>query len=392
MLGAVTAGALISINRASRSLATFQEKEAIEDMRNRIRMGLDCQKTATVVGATCPGTPIQLRTPGDGVLIQIPAGSVYTQEGSTKLQAFCTGSTEKSVNVQYLTAEPGATWKNLFDGVPIVCKNSIFPLPTCTLTATPNPVATGLPTVIGIMAQNASSATIAGQNATVPNGAVTVTPGALGMNTIVATVNGPGGTNTCQIGVNVLAPSCTLDAVPDTVVVNTPTTVTITVQNATSATIGGAAVTVPTGSRTFTYATAGPRTIVGTVAGPFGAATCQVTVTVDPPACTGIQNIGNGSPFAIRNFVNTTVGWNAIPPSNSAPRYHSPTATRICQLTGYRTRLISFNDVAPPYQSRTGWHSPGDERLSYWNGAGWTTQSATSLGNRWMSNVRCGCP
>ncbi len=91
------------------------------------------------------------------------------------------------------------------------------------------------------------------------------------------------------------APTCTLTANPNSIALGATSTVSIVTTNATSATIQGQSVSVPTGQLPVTPTAAGVTTVQGTVQGANGTSgSCQTTLTVTntppppppPPTCT----------------------------------------------------------------------------------------------------------
>jgi hypothetical protein len=170
-------------------------------------------------------------------------------------------------------------------GVNATCSNQPNP-PSCSLTASPTSIAIGQNSTLTISAQNATSATINGQPITLPSGQLTVTPTVTGTQTYQGTITGQGGNASCNVAVTVTspqptAPSCSLVATPNNVKLGDSLNLQLTAQgNATSATIDGNTVAIPSGSQTLTPTAEGTYTSNGTVTGPGGSGSCTVTYSV----------------------------------------------------------------------------------------------------------------
>ncbi len=126
--------------------------------------------------------------------------------------------------------------------------------PSCQLTANPSSVKQGEGLSLMLAAINATSADIDGTPVNVPNGEKRITPTSSGSS--VATVkNAQGLSATCRADYTVMnnppppsTPSCVLTAIPKTVQVGQPVTLSLQSTNANYASIDGNSVSIPNGS------------------------------------------------------------------------------------------------------------------------------------------------
>lgn len=198
-------------------------------------------------------------------------------------------------------------------GVNATCTNQA-PVPTCTLTASPSTISLGQNVTLTLTAQNATSATVGGQSASVPSAQISVTPSATGTATYQASVAGLGGSGNCSASVSITsaqatAPTCTLTASPNPVKLGSPLTLQLTAQgNATSAAIDGGSVAIPSGNKTLTPAAAGTYTSNATVTGPGGSGTCTISYTVATDVSpTNTPNLAVVSSYCGENTLQTDI-------------------------------------------------------------------------------------
>jgi hypothetical protein len=164
---------------------------------------------------------------------------------------------------------------------------------TCNLTATPSSVQVGQAVTLTLTTQNATAATINGATANPAGDTKNVTTSATGTFTANATVNGPGGPGSCSAQYTVTnlpppppdAPTCTVTATPQEVTIGDPVTLQLTVTSpagtATSASINGVAVAIPTGTSVVTPSDKGDVSVKGFVSGPKGSNNCYAWYHVD---------------------------------------------------------------------------------------------------------------
>jgi hypothetical protein len=165
-------------------------------------------------------------------------------------------------------------------------------VPSCTLSANPNSVGYNGSSTLTWTSNNATSASIdQGIGSVAINGSYGVS-GLTATRTYTMTVNGTGGSATCQATVAVSqqpqVPSCTLSANPNSVNYNGSTILTWTSNNATSASIDNGVGSVAVNGSYGVSGLTGTRTYTMTVNGNGGTATCQATVTVSQqslPSC-----------------------------------------------------------------------------------------------------------
>jgi Tfp pilus assembly protein PilE len=103
------------------------DRASAEELRQYIRMGLDCDATKAATPASCAASRlIALKRTGTSTidLVQIPTGNKYTAIGNYSLKAYCTGAA-LTYNVDFASTpkNPRAAikWETLFK-IPIVCK------------------------------------------------------------------------------------------------------------------------------------------------------------------------------------------------------------------------------------------------------------------------------
>jgi len=66
----------------------------------------------------------------------------------------------------------------------------------------------------------------------------------------------------------------------------------------------------------------------------------------------------------------------------------SASAARICWCQGYGT----VSNHSDSWNGRTGYTSPGNNTLGYWNGSKWIIGNAETLGNKWLATLNCASP
>jgi len=183
--------------------------------------------------------------------------------------------------------------------------------PSCTISANPTNVPFGGSTTVNWSSNNATSATLTDAGPVGTSGSFTF--GNITNNrTFTLTVNGPGGSATCQTSVSSTqqqqTPSCSIFANPSSVNFGGSTTVTWNSNNANSAILTDIGSVSTSGSQTFSNIT-GTRTFTLVVSGPGGTNTCQTTVhtqTQQAPSCTISAN-----PTLVPFNGSTTVTWNS---------------------------------------------------------------------------------
>jgi len=176
------------------------------------------------------------------------------------------------------------------NGTPAHCQNGPPPPPsTCSLTANPTTVQSGQSVTLTLATQNATSATINGSPANAAGDTKVITTSATGSFTVPATVNGPGGPGNCSATYTVTsgpaqAATCALAASPTQVQSGQNVTLTLTTQNATSATINGAPANAAGDTKVIPTSATGVFTPQANVNGPGGPGSCSATYTVTSPS------------------------------------------------------------------------------------------------------------
>lgn len=153
------------------------------------------------------------------------------------------------------------------------------PQPTITLSAQPNSVLPGTPTVLTWTTSNATSVTIAGVGTFPPSGSVQVSP--TSTSTYTASATGPGGTTPSSTTVTVsqnAPPVISLNAQPNDIAIGATAVLSWTTTNATSVNIPGLGAFPANGSTKVTPSTT--TTYTATATGVGGTANAQTTVTV----------------------------------------------------------------------------------------------------------------
>lgn len=178
-------------------------------------------------------------------------------------------------------------------GVNQVCGGTdpVEPAPSCSLTANPSEIKLGSALVLNFIGQGKiTAAAIDGESITFPTGTKTLTPTTLGTFTARATVTGPGGSNTCATNYTVKAqdplppsaPTCSLTASPETVLLGNSVTIEMmTSGQVTAASIDGTSVSFPMGKKIVTPTMKGTFTANGSVSGPGGSSFCRASYTVE---------------------------------------------------------------------------------------------------------------
>ncbi len=192
-------------------------------------------------------------------------------------------------------------------------------VPSCTLSANPNSVSYNGSSTLTWTSNNATSASIDnGVGSVAVNGSYGVS-GLTSSRTYTMTVNGTGGTATCQATVTVnqqSLPSCSISANPSIVQYGGSSTLNWSSNNATSATIDSIGSVATNGSYYLSNIT-GSRTYTMTVYGNGGTATCQTTVSTtqyqNQPSCTISAN-----PTYLQNGGSTYLTWNSYNASSAS--------------------------------------------------------------------------
>ena len=104
----------------------ISDRAALEDLRQYIRIGLNCPATTAVAPSSCNSTRdvalMPALTGADALVAEKTSHVPYTVIGKYTLKAYCTGN-PKTYNVKYTTGSSTSeslTWKTLFN-IPIVC-------------------------------------------------------------------------------------------------------------------------------------------------------------------------------------------------------------------------------------------------------------------------------
>lgn len=101
----------------------IENRAIIEELRQYIRLSMDCSETRIASLKTCTATTsVALKRPNPGApdVVQIPVGKTYTKIGKFNLKAECLNN-PFTYNVSYSTTPEVATsWNELFK-IPIVC-------------------------------------------------------------------------------------------------------------------------------------------------------------------------------------------------------------------------------------------------------------------------------
>lgn len=168
------------------------------------------------------------------------------------------------------------------------CSDQPEPEPTCILKAYPQTVKVNETVTLTITTEGkVDEAMINGSPVTNPTGQSTATPTTVGNHKAHGMVKGPGGQGHCETSYtaedNPLppAPTCTLTAIPDEVILGNSVTLEINTQGqVTSAYIENESVSFPTGEKIVTPTSLGTFTAPGRVQGPGGAGNCSATYTV----------------------------------------------------------------------------------------------------------------
>lgn len=102
-------------------------------------------------------------------------------------------------------------------------------------------------------------------------------------------------------------------------------------------------------------------------------------------------SIGQGNPFAVREFVNSRASLFGLPtvPMTNALAKDSATANQICRMAGYKT-VQSVACESPEYGGRCSYTSTIDNGMSRWNGSSFVS-SIPATGS-WISSLVCTDP
>ncbi len=153
--------------------------------------------------------------------------------------------------------------------------------PSCTISATPSLVSYGGSSTLVWSSNNATSATITDLGSTGLSGSYALS-NITANKTYTMTVTGPGGTSQCSTDIfvsSVPAPTCTINAIPNSVPYGGSSTIVWSSTGATSAYISGIGNVSTYGSRTETNIKSS-RTYTMTATGPGGTSTCSTLVDV----------------------------------------------------------------------------------------------------------------
>lgn len=163
--------------------------------------------------------------------------------------------------------------------------------PTCTLTASPQTVATGGKTRLRMKTEGrVTKAEIEGEEVEFPEGEKMFTPSGTGSVEVTGRVTGPGGSNTCTTEVIVekkpdVPPKCFLTVTPTRVKLGEKVQVSMEVLGQVQkAKIQDQEVTLPGAKIEFQTKAAGITNVKGSVEGPGGTASCEAVYYVEAPA------------------------------------------------------------------------------------------------------------
>ncbi len=222
------------------------------------------------------------------------------------------------------------------------------PVPSCSISATPNPVEYDGTVTLRWTTSNATGASInngigyvqVGVNKTMS------IPNLKSETTYVMTVTGAGGTRSCQVKVKVNPrPSCTLTVNPDIVDRGGNVTLSWTTENADSASISGIGTVGLSGSYTVSNLQS-TKTYTMTVNGNGITNTCSATVTVNEPPVEEPSCSISANPSHISYGGDTVLSWttsNAVSASiNYLGTVSTGSASRVINnLTSTRTYIMT---------------------------------------------------
>lgn len=355
VISAVLGGAYVTSNRSLKNIRKAQERgEAlkitetqVERLRNAVSIipsPADTQFCAYNDGSPTGSLPFARNSPSPGT----PVPPLDTDDFTTyslECQQTIGGVTYyKAVEPLGVPADRKfafyVRWERIGGGHDEVRYVYVLPIegvtapspsipPTCTLSFSPNPVVAGNSTTLSWTTTDATGLSIdhgIGGVAPLAAGFTSFIPPA--SDTYVATVTGPGGSDTCSRSITVSAvatpPTCTLTFTPASVITGSNTTLSWTTTDATSLSIDrGIGAVAPVGSGSTSFSPPASDTYTGTVTGPGGVRNCSrpVTVTATPPFEYKPDPIGPGPFDAFVDYdCGTIPGWCYGPPLDTANR------------------------------------------------------------------------
>ncbi len=234
-------------------------------------------KTARFASATANGA---LLCPGDS------GGPAYIKDGSKFLVMGVNSSVKIKmdgtiIGPNYSARTDGTDQRRFFTdfatakgvqicGINTTCGGGAQPSdPSCKMSASPATISLGGSTTIWMDSENAVSATIDGQSISVPGGSRVLTPTSAGAKTVQGSVTAANGaTATCSVSYSVqggggTSPTCSVVAIPNSVALGGSVSLELTSTNATSATINGNPVSVPSGKQLVTAQFKGDISVTG---------------------------------------------------------------------------------------------------------------------------------
>lgn len=128
-VAAIAAGAAVSIStfysKVSKSGGQNDDLSDLSQLRNEIRLRLDCPKTLSEDPSSCGGDlALWSKTAS---FISAPVGTTYQKRESHEVKALCAPSgSMKRITIEYRKVGT-TTWTDLFPQIPIMCKSDKFP-------------------------------------------------------------------------------------------------------------------------------------------------------------------------------------------------------------------------------------------------------------------------
>ena len=216
------------------------------------------------------------------------------------------------------------------------------PKPTITLSAQPNAVLPGTPTVLNWTSSNTTLVTINGLGTFPPTGSAQVAPASTA--TYTANATGPGGTTPASTTVTVsqnAPPVISLNAQPNDIAIGATAILSWTSSNATSVNIPGLGAFPPNGSTNVKPTSTA--TYTATATGPGGTAQSSTTVTVSGAPTISFKaqpNTVTSGGTSVLSWTTTNAnsvnipGLGSFPPNGSSNATPSTTTTYTATATG----------------------------------------------------------